>query len=79
MFHSSFTSKWYQSKVPMGGKNSVFQGMIILNSNNYSNWKIKMEDVLIVRNLYEPIDRRETPTRIVESKWRILHRNVVKS
>ena len=60
--------------------------MIVLTSNNYSYWKIKMEDPLIVsvtdmsvtmRDLYEPIDRKDIPTRVVESEWKVLHRKVV--
>ena len=31
--------------------------MIVLNSHNYYDWKIKMEDLLIVRDLFEPIER----------------------
>ena len=58
----------------MEEKNSSFQGMIVLNSNNYSDWKIKMEDLLIVKDLYEPIDRKEIPTGVIESDWKILHR-----
>ena len=57
----------------MDGKSNSFKGMIVLNSNNYSDWKIKMEDLLIVRDLYEPIDRREIPTGAIESEWRILN------
>ena len=45
-----------------------FPGMMILNSHNYANWKIKMEDLLIVKDMYEPIDREEIPTRVLESK-----------
>ena len=44
--------------VPMDGKNNSFQGMIVLNSNNYSVWKNKMEALLIVKYLYEPIDKK---------------------
>ena len=40
----------------MEGGVSGFLGMIVLNSHNYANWKIKMEDLLIVKDLYEPID-----------------------
>ena len=40
--------------------------MIVLNSHNYSNWKIKIKDLLLVRNLYEPIDRANIPTRVIE-------------
>mgnify|MGYP000117209794 CR=1 FL=1 len=47
----------------MKGGVSGFLGMIVLNSHNYSDWKIKMEDLLIVKDLYEVIDRKEYPQR----------------
>ena len=43
---------------------SGFLGMIVLNSQNYADWKIKMEDLLIVKDLYEPIDRVEIHRRV---------------
>ena len=45
---------------------SGFPRMIVLNSHNYANWKIKMEDLLIVKDLYELIDRKDIPTGIIE-------------
>ena len=42
----------------MEGGVSGFPGMIVLNSQNYADWKIKMEDLLIVKDLYEPIEQR---------------------
>ena len=50
----------------MEGGVSGFPGMIILNSQNYANWKIKMDDLLIVKDMYEPnenswIGRRWSP------------------
>ena len=51
--------------------------MIVLNSQNYANWKIKMEDLLIVKDLYEPIDRAEIPTGVLESEWKLLNRKAV--
>mgnify|MGYP000270546013 CR=1 FL=1 len=46
----------------MEGGVSGFLGMIVLNSHNYANWKIKTEDFLIVKVLYEPIDRENIST-----------------
>ena len=43
----------------MEGGVSGFPGMIVLNSHNFSNQKIKIEDLLIVKDLYESIDRSE--------------------
>ena len=39
--------------------------MIVLNSNNYLDWKIKMEGLLIVKDPYELIDRKEIATGVV--------------
>ena len=61
----------------MEGGVSGFPCMMVLNSHNYSSWKIKMEDLLIVKDLYEPIDREQIPTRVLESEWKILNRKVV--
>ena len=49
----------------MEGSVSGFRGMIFLNSHNYSDWKIKMEDLLIVRDLYELIDRKDIPIGVI--------------
>ena len=43
-----------------------FLGMIVLDSHNYYDWKIKMKDLLIVRDWYEPIYRKEVPNGVVE-------------
>ena len=40
-----------------GGVNG-FLGMIVLN---YSDWKIKMEDLVMVKDLYDPIERKKYP------------------
>ena len=61
----------------MEGGVSGFPGMIVLNSQNYADWKIKMEDLLIVKDLYEPIDRAEIPKGVVESEWKLLNRKAV--
>ena len=51
--------------------------MMVLNSQNYADWKIKMEDLLIVRDLYEPIDNAEIPKGVIESEWKLLNRKAV--
>ena len=51
--------------------------MMVLNSPNYSDWKIKMKDLLIVRDLYEPMDRKELPTGVLELEWKILNRKAM--
>ena len=45
----------------MKGGVSGFLGMIVLNSQNYADWKIKTENLLIVKDLYEPINRVDIP------------------
>ena len=61
----------------MEGGGSGQPGMMVLNAQNYADWKIKMEDLLIVRDLYEPIDRSEIPKGVLESEWRLLNRKAV--
>ena len=52
----------------MEGGVSGFPRMIVLNSQNYSDWKIKMEDLLIVKDLYEPIENKDIPKGIINSE-----------
>ena len=54
-----------------------FPGMIVLKSHNYSDWKIKMEDLSIVKDLYQPIDRSEIPMGVLEFEWKLLNRKMV--
>ena len=61
----------------MEGGVSGFPGMLVLNSQNYSDSKMKMKDLLIVRDLYEPIDRKEIPTDVLKSECKILNRKTV--
>ena len=35
-----------------------------------------MEDLLIFKDLYEPIDRAEIPMRVLESEWKLLNKKV---
>ena len=56
---------------------SGFLGMIVLNSQNYVDWKIKMEDLLIVKDLYEPVDRADIPRGVLVSEWNLLNRKEV--
>ena len=52
----------------MEGRISGILGMIVLDSHNYSYWKIKMENLLIVRDLYELIERKEIRIEVVQIK-----------
>ena len=60
----------------MEGSVSGFSRMIVLNSHNYADWKSKMEDLLIVRDLYEAMDRKDIPTGVIESEWKTLNRKL---
>ena len=51
--------------------------MIVRNFHNYSDWKIKMEDLLILRDLYDLIDRVDIPTGVRELEWKTLNMKVV--
>ena len=64
----------YATCEKLEGGVSGFLGMMILKSHNYVDWKIKMEDLLIIKDLYEPIDREQIPTRVLESEWKLLNR-----
>ena len=44
-----------------------FPSMIVLNSQNYADLKIKIEDHLIVKDLYEPVDKVDIPRGVLES------------
>ena len=61
----------------MEGSVSGFLRTLVMNSHNYSYWNINMEDPLIVKDLYEPIDRREIPERVLESEWKPLNKKVM--
>ena len=56
---------------------SGFPRIMVLNSHNYIDWKIKMEDLLIVKDLYEAVDREQLPTRVLESEWKLLNRKAM--
>ena len=58
----------------MEGDVSGFLRMMVLN---YVDWKFKMEDLLIVKDLYEPIDRAEILTRVLKFEWKLLDRKAV--
>ena len=61
----------------MEGGVSGFLAMIVLNSQNYADQKIKMEVLLIVKVLYELVGRGEIPWGVLESEWKLLNRKVV--
>ena len=52
-------------------------GMTSLNATNYTTWKTGMEDILYVKDWYEPILRENIPSGIVAKEWEILNQKVV--
>ena len=52
-------------------------GMVNLNATNYSTWKTRMEDILYVKDLYEPILNENVPTGVTQKEWEILNHKVV--
>ena len=61
----------------MEGGVSYFPDMTVLNSQNYAVWRIKMEDLLIVKDLYESIYKVEISTGVLESEWKLLNKKAV--
>ena len=48
-------------------------GMIKLNSLNYSTWKRMVEDFLYCKELYKPIRLKEKPSDTLDDDWDIEH------
>ena len=57
----------------------VVQGMVSLDSTNYSIWKIRIEDYLCSKDLLDPILYKDRPTGVVEKDWTSLNRKAVAS
>ena len=47
--------------------------IVSLNATNYTTWKTYMEDILYVKDLYEPILRETIPSSVVAKEWEILN------
>ena len=43
-------------------------GMVNLNPTNYSTWKTRMEDILYVKDLYEPILNENVSTGVTQKE-----------
>ena len=52
-------------------------GMTSLNATNYTTWKTGMEDILYVKDWYEPILRENIPSGVVAKEWEILNRKAI--
>ena len=52
-------------------------GMVSLNATNYTTWKTRMEFILYVQDLYEPILRETIPSSVVAKEWGILNQKAV--
>jgi len=51
-------------------------GMVTLNDSNYNIWKVKMEDLIYVKNFHTPVFSNEKPSNISDEGWNLLHRQV---
>ena len=52
----------------------MYDGMIKLNSMNYSTWKRMIEDFLYCKDLYKPIRLKEKPLDTLDDDWDVEHR-----
>ena len=59
-----------------GGVNG-FLGLMVLNSHIYADFKIKTEDLLIVKDLYELIEREQIPMGVLEFECKLLNSKAV--
>ncbi|PWA57053.1 hypothetical protein CTI12_AA412920 [Artemisia annua] len=50
--------------------------MVYLNGSNYKIWKCKMEDLLYVNGLHQPVFCSQKHERQTEAEWNLLHRQV---
>ena len=81
----SFSQQWYQSQfeqrhscvIKMEGVVNYDGDMIKLTTNNYSYWKVMMEDHLIYKDLAEPILNKDIPEGKKENEWKLLNRKAV--
>ena len=48
-------------------------GMMKLNPSNYRIWKRKMQDLLIIKDLYLPVMGKQKPEKVSDDEWEILH------
>ena len=63
-----FSNKWYQQLVGASFycviEMKQSDGMIKLNSSNYSTWMRLMEDLLYCKDLYKPIKVKDTHSTV---------------
>jgi len=50
--------------------------MILLNGSNYHKWRGKMEDLLYVKDYYQPVFLSEKPQGKTDEEWKLIHRQV---
>ena len=56
----------------------MLMAMVKLNSTNYSIWKPRMEDLLFIRDLYDPVEGDEKKLAgKMDEDWAKLNRKVV--
>ena len=51
---------------------------IKLTIANYSIWKLKMEDILYYKDLYNPMEKEEAkPDNVTVNEWKKMHQKVI--
>ena len=69
-----FLTKWYQSVGLEEEMDDSLGGMFNLIGSNYSVWKSKMRDVLVVNDLWLPVQfGDEKPDKIEALVWEVMH------
>ena len=61
----------------MGSYTKIDDGMIKLNSLNYSTWKRMMEDLFYCKDLYKLIRLKEKPSDTLDEDCDVEHRKII--
>ena len=72
--YGSILSNWYQRDRCKDGRRCEWFSR---NDCPELTRLLRMEDLLIVKDLYEPISKSDIPTGVIESEWKILNRKVL--
>ena len=75
LFLGKFMVHFYQIGIKESGERmeggmSDLPRMMFLKSHNFLDWKIKMKDLLIIKDLYEPTNKEEIPMGVLECEWK---------
>ena len=70
------SNKWYQSVVLEKEMDDSLGGMFKLTGSNYSVWKSKMRDMLVVKDLWLSVQfGDEKPDKIDAAVWEVNRRS----